>query len=63
MWLYKYIIILYSAVALKFVIHSDPSDKDSMGLFHKVTSSVMTGDNISENDNNDWSLFHRTSDL
>jgi hypothetical protein len=31
-------------------------------LFHLVKSPVMTGENNSQNDNNDCSLFHRTSD-
>jgi len=56
--------MLCSAVALSwFVIHYDPADQDRRGLFHKVTSLIITGDNASQIDNNDWSLFRRTSDL
>ena len=32
------------------------------GLFHEATSPVMTGENTSQNGNNDWSLFHNTSE-
>lgn len=34
---------------------------DICGLFHETTSPVMTGENTSQNDNNDWSPFHRMS--
>jgi hypothetical protein len=40
--------------------YSLPTCRDR-GLFHKATSSVMTGENSSQNDMNDWSLFHITT--
>jgi len=32
-----------------------------LGLFHEVTSPVMTGENTSQNKNDGWSLFHNTT--
>jgi len=32
------------------------------GLFHDAITSVMTGENTSQNDNSDWSPFHWTKD-
>jgi len=31
--------------------------------FHEATSPVVTGENNIQNGNNDWSLFHKTSEL
>jgi hypothetical protein len=47
--------------------YNSPASRDSdhkgktRGLFHDVTSPVMMGENTSQNDNTDWSLFHRTT--
>jgi hypothetical protein len=35
---------------------------ESRNLFHEATGPVITGENTSQNDNVDWSLFHGTSD-
>jgi hypothetical protein len=32
-------------------------------VFHEATSPVLTGENSIQNGTNDWSLFHRTSEL
>jgi hypothetical protein len=32
------------------------------GLFHEATSPIITGENTSQIDDYDWSLFHRRSD-
>ena len=32
-----------------------------LGLFHEVTSPVMTGENTIQNKNKGWRLFHRTT--
>jgi len=36
--------------------------KTTLGLFHKVASPDMIGENTNQNDNSAWSLLHRTSD-
>ena len=41
---------------------SGPQGVSARGLFHEATSPVMTGENTSQNGNNDWSVFHNTSD-
>jgi hypothetical protein len=35
---------------------------ESRSLFHEATSPVIKGENTSQNDSVDWSLFHGTSD-
>jgi len=42
------------------VLLRQKSTKGTGSLFHEAPIPVMTDENTSQNDNNDWSLFHRT---